>query len=232
MGIIKKAVKGIVEGAIEGRALDIAANVANGAVEVLEKSAKGVSKATAFVQDKALESIENRNLKKLKKEAKKQDYCLFVEKENKLSEGVYKIVDKKKQDRYNTLMEQPNSRSFTIRLYSSLKGEVASVSKNDTLKGFLSSKEEYEFNCDSLGSGIIKESREGNNKVYSISMNDWIATGDFEKGNYKLFCKQNGKTVATINKKYSSASSFSIECEHDKYEPLVVLFTILIDIVN
>ena len=70
---------------------------------------------------------------------------------------------------------------------------------------------------------------QGSQKVYETDFNDWIATGNFEKRNYKIFSKTTGKTIATISKKISSANTYVIVCDYDKNEPIIVAITMLLD---
>lgn len=232
MGIIKKAVQSVAEDVAEGAG--IAAVV--GAIEVAGTAVEAVGTAGGYVANKFSKVIDKRNLASLKKDAKKHDYCLFVSKESKLGEGIYKIVNKKKEEKYNTLIDGSIEKDFKLHLYSKPRGEVASLYKTTTvIKGFLSANKyntEYSIISSLSPSGKIIEKSEGKQKQYATSFNNWVITGEFSKGNYKIFDKGTGKTVATVSKKYKSASTYTVDCEYDKNEPIIVLITILIDIIE
>ena len=232
MGIIKKAVQSVAKDVAEGAG--IAAVV--GAVEVAGVAVEAVGAAGGFVANKLGKVIDKRNLASLKKEAKKHDYCLFVSKEAKLGEGIYKIINKKKEEKYNTLLDGNIDKNFKLHLYTKLKGEVATLHKNVTVtKSFFSADKystQYSISSSLYPSGSIKEKSEGKQKQYITSFNNWVITGEFSKGNYKIFDKDTGKTVATISKKFKSASTYTVDCEYDKNEPIIVLITILIDIIE
>lgn len=229
MGMIEKAVNAVIDSAAK-EAGKAAVEGTLAAVEATAESAKAVG---GFVSDKIGKVIERRNLADLKKQAKKQKYCLFVTKEEKLGPGIYKVVNKKKEEKYNTLSSFISSRNYILRLYTKQRGEIASFIKSTNVeKGLFKSKTSVELIIDSTvyPSGRLIETQEGDQKVYKTDFNDWIITGDFETGNYKIFNMVSGDTVATVSKKYKSASTFAIDCEFDKNEPIIVLITIFIDI--
>ena len=73
-------------------------------------------------------------LAQLKKEAKNNEYCLFVEKEDKIGEGIYTITTKKKEKKYSTLMDHLENGAFILHLFHHLKGEVGSLQKTVMMK--------------------------------------------------------------------------------------------------
>ena len=225
MGIIGDAVSGLIKGA----AFDAG-------IEAADKGLEAGSKATGAISRKISNVKDNRNMSKLRKEAKKEDYCLFVECKNELGEGIYQITTKKKEDKYNTLMDHLDNDAFILHLYHYLKGEIGSVKKAVTMKkGVFSSKPiavNYLLQINDQILGEVFQAKEGKEVVYKNNFNDWVATGDFKKGNYKIFSKTTGKTMASISKRIAAADTYLITCEYDRNEPIIVAISLLINMLN
>lgn len=225
MGIIRKAI----ESAVEETAKDVGVAAAVGAISAVGAAGNAVANGIGKV-------VENRNIANLKKSSKKQDYCLFVNRETKLGAGIYTVINKKKEEKYNTLIEGDASADFTLRLYSKHKGEIASITKTTIVKKSLFSSDkrttEIAIYSDVYPFGMINESYEGKQRTYTTDFNDWVITGEFSKGNYKIFDRTTGKTVASVSKKYKSASTYMIDCEYDKNEPTILLISIMLDMIS
>ena len=215
MGIFRDAITGVIK--------DVAKDTG---LEASYSAAEFVSRKVSGIKD-------NRNISKLKKEAKNNEYCLFVEKEGKIGEGIYTITTKKKEKKYNTLMDHLENGAFILHLFHHLKGEVGSLQKTVMMKqGLFSSKPiavNYVLHNEDQVLGEVYQTKEGDQEVFLTSFNDWVAIGNFEKGKYKIFSKSTGKTLATVSRRYASASTYLIECEHDKNEPIIISMSLLFD---
>ena len=197
MGIIRKAI----ESAVEETAKEVGIVAAVGAISAVGAAGNAVANGIEKV-------VDNRNLANLKKSSKKQDYCLFVNRETKLGLGIYTVINKKKEEKYNTLIEGDGNSDFTLRLYSKHKGEIASITKTTIVKKSLFSSEKRTteiviFSDIYLFGMIIESSYEGKQKTYTTDCNDWVITGEFSKGNYKIFDSNSGKTVASVRDRKS-----------------------------
>lgn len=197
------------------------------------KGLKAGKEAAGFISHKVGDIKDGRNKAGLKKQAKKEDYFLLVSAQKELGSGIYKVVSKKKEERYNTLTDHFANGAFVLHLYHKQKGEILSVHKTVTMRqGLFSSKpasSNYEIHRGDQVVGEVFAFWEGPQKVYITDFNDWVVTGNFEKNNYKIFSKTTGKTVATISKKIASADTYVIVCEYDKNEPIIVAITMLLD---
>lgn len=231
MGIVNRITNKIIDGAVE-KAEAAALIGVLGAVEV---AAEASVSAASFVSKTVTKIVDQSNTSALKKENRKQENVLYVSKDIELGEGIYTVISKKKEKKYNTLLEQDNA-YYSLKLYSENNGLIASIQKDYVIrKGFF--KQTVEFVGFSLVYksqylGHIQEAKEGKQNVYITDFNNWVITGDFDRGNYKVFDKDTGKTVAEIAKKFKSASLFSIVCEHDKNEAILVAIAIMLDLTN
>ena len=225
MGLLRKAI----ETAVEAKAIDVGTSAAAGVSTAVGAAGNAVANGIEKV-------VENRNLATLKKNSKKQDYCLFVNKETKIGPGIYTVVNKKKEEKYNTLIDGDIRRDFILRLYSKNKGEIANLTKSTTVKKSLFTYEKYTttiaIHSDIYPSGVINESFKGKHKIYTTDFNDWMITGEFATGNYKIFDKSTGKTIATVSKKYKNASTYLVDCNYDKNEPTILLISIMLDLIS
>lgn len=203
------------------------------AIDNADKGLKAGKEAAGFISQKVGDIKDSRNKSALKKQSKKEEYFLLVSSEKDLGDGVYKVVSKKKEERYNTLTDHFANGAFAMHLYHKQKGEILSIHKLVTMKqGLFSSKpaaSNYELRRGENVIGEVFPFWQGSQKVYETDFNDWITTGNFEKMNYKIFSKTTGKTIATISKKISSADTYVIVCDYDKNEPIIVAITMLID---
>ena len=224
MGIITEVASEIIK--------DVAIDVGLAAAD---KGLEAGGKATGLISQKVGNIKDNRNKTALKKQAKKEDYFLFVSAEKSLGDGIYKVVSKKKEERYNTLMDHLPNDSFILHIYHKQRGEMLSVHKIATMKqGIFSSKPvgwKYELHSGSQVAEVFA-STEGRQKIYVNNFNDWVVTGDFGKRNYKIFSKSTGKTIATVTKKIASADTYVIVCEYDRNEPIVVAISMLLDMIE
>lgn len=232
MGFIKKAAEKAAEEVVN----DVGAVAAVGAIELIGATVKAVGKAGTAAVDTVGKVIDKRNTAGLKKESKKVDYCLFVNRETKIGKGIYRVTDKNKEEKYNTLIEGNINENFIIRLYSKSRGQIANISKTVMVEKKLFFADKYStlfiLHSDVYSSGVIIESDEGGQREYSTDFNDWRIMGDFSKRNYKIFDFVSGETVASITKKFRSASTYKIECEDNQYESVIVLISILLDIIE
>ena len=203
------------------------------AIDNADKGLKAGKEAVGFISQKVGDIKDNRNKSALKKQSKKEEYFLLVTSYKDLGDGVYKVVSKKKEERYNTLTDHFASGAFIMHLYHKQKGEILSIHKLVTMKqGLFSSKPaaiNYEIRRGDNIVGEVFPFWQGSQKVYETDFNDWVATGNFEKKNYKIFSKTTGKTIATISKKISSANTYVIVCDYDKNEPIIVAISMLLD---
>ena len=100
MGIIKDLVGTAAKEAAKDIGRDAALSVLDAANTATEK-ASNVAGKVAKIADKATRKIiEANNNSRLKKEARKEDHYLFVQKEVDLEKGIYKVVDNKKKEKY------------------------------------------------------------------------------------------------------------------------------------
>ena len=199
------------------------------------KGIKSAGDAAGFISQKVDDIKDNRNKSVLKKQAKKEEYFLLVSAEKNLGDGVYKVVSKKKEERYNTLMDHLPNDSFVLHIYHKQRGEILSVHKTAIMRqGLFSAKPagwKYELHSGNQIAEVFA-SLEGRQKIYVNNFNDWVVTGDFAKKNYKIFSKTTGKTIATVSKKIASANTYVIVCEYNKNEPIVVAISMLLDIIE
>lgn len=108
MGILKN----IVENTKEEVEKDVTAVAAVGVLGFIGAAVETVGAAGNAVANSVEKAMEKHNLASLKKESRKDDYYLFVNKETKIGEGIYNITDKNKEQKYNTLIEGGYQRQF------------------------------------------------------------------------------------------------------------------------
>ena len=135
-----------------------------------------------------------------------------------LPSGSYRIKQMYEGKTYSVTVKYKPTQKEAIRLLTERMNEF---NVSDTKSRMLFSTAAKKF----------IESKENKADVVITDFNNWIATGELKKDNYKVFDKKTGKTIATISKKYASASSYSVECEFDSNEPIVTIMTILIDLI-
>lgn len=179
--------------------------------------------------------VDKRNLEILKKRERRNGNYLYVTRETKVGNGVYKVVDKNGDEIYNTLPEFGKSDTFVLRLYKDY-GEIADITKRTIRSGgFFSSiktKTEYYFRSNVYPPGAIIPLTNEDQKKYVTEFNKWMAMGDFTKGNYKFFDQDTGQAIATVSKKFQSASTYMVNCRTGEDEPVIIFMTILIDMIE
>lgn len=107
MGIFKDALKGAMKEAIVGATVGTGLSVIGGALSVIE---------------------ENTNKSQLSKMAKENEYCLFVDCDREIGEGIYRVYSKKKEELYSTLLTI-NKDGYSLAFYDVLKGKIGSIQK-------------------------------------------------------------------------------------------------------
>ena len=185
MGIFKDALKGKMKEAIVGATVGTGLSVIGGALSVIE---------------------ENTNKSQLSKMAKENEYCLFVDCDREIGEGIYRVYSKKKEELYSTLLTK-NKDGYTLAFYEVSKGKIGSIQKKVIEDKALFSKKEYVKYSFNLGHsfGDIIIATEGNKRVYKTNFNSWIAMGDFNLGKYRIIDTASGKTIGSvINTTYKS----------------------------
>ena len=196
------------------------------------------SKAASSAVTKTVAEVQNkRNLSALKKEGKNQGVCLLVNQKPGTTEGFFSVTDLDGEERYNSYLERSDSEQvFTLHLYAKNHGEIASVVSNSPQKKSLFKKDNNDagFAVSYYGEylGNIFPGREGKQTVYRTDFNDWLFTGELSKGNYIVFDKTSGYTLATITRKYKNATTFSVTWETNDEPELFLLFSILIEIIK
>ena len=238
MGFIKKAVKSTADKVDEDIGEEIGnsiGNVAKGALHatsfLLNKTSDVINKTVEFGGNAATKLVEANNRARLKKEVGRKDYYLFVTKQSDADE-IYSVTDKKKVEKYTTLLDKKGSNHLRINVYNGSKGKIATIDESFTTTRRMFSKEVRNYSYSFVYEGITKSAdlvwRDGN-AYFTTDFNNWITTGDVSNSNYKIIDKNDGRVVANILKKNSSASTFMIECEYDKNEPIIVIMAIMID---
>lgn len=238
MGFIKKAVKSTADQVDENIGEEVGksiGNVAKGALHatsfVLNKTSDVINKTVEAGGNAATRLVEANNKARLKKEVGKKDYYLFVTKEND-EDAIYSVTDKKKNVKYTTLLDKKGPSSTRINVYSGPKGKIATIEMSFSSSKKLFSKEVRNYTYSFVYDGITRTADliwKNNHAYFETDFNSWVTTGEIETSNYRIVDKENGKTVANIMKKNSSASTFLIECEYDKNEPVVVILALMID---
>ncbi len=192
---------------------------------VMEATEKTVSKVA-----------EKQNSFLLRKHSSKQEHYLFARRETKLGPGIYTITDKKKDNKYNTLLDQQDPDSFALYFYAKPRGQIGSVNQYKTEeKGLFrkkTTKYDYVVELDHGILGSIVSETENKQTLYMTNFNSWMAIGDFKKNNYKIFDRTTGMTMAEVTQQNSKASLFGIDCVHDENEALLIIMIILIDFIN
>ena len=219
----------------------IALAVAEKAVEagsVAVEGAKTVAGKTKEmvngVSDKVSDAVDAKDAFKQNMQLKKIEHYLFVEEDRQIGEGVYRILNKKKKECYNTLLDK-NGGSYTLHVYRSGEGQIATVSRTvDVVKtGMFSQDVISTGDIIRMGDkriGTIIKGYENGADTYLTDFNSWICRGDFATNHYKIFDKANGKTIAVITKAKHKESAFIIECNNDENEPIVVIMALVIDL--
>lgn len=229
MGIIKNLVGSAAKEAAKDIGRDAALSVLDAANTATEK-ASNVAGKVAKIADKATRKIiEANNNSRLKKEARKEDHYLFVQKEVDLEKGIYKVVDNKKKEKYSTIKENLT----TLNVYEGVKGKIATVkiNKNTTNKLFSKSKTEIKYLIE-----INSETKELTLSIVDMkieaksSIGNWMFAGDLLNSNYKILNVDDGKELATITKKNKTASAYLVSCQYDRNESTIIIFSILIDL--
>lgn len=212
MGIFKDALKSAMKEAIVGATVGTGLSVIGGALSVIE---------------------ENTNKSQLSKMAKENEYCLFVDCDREIGEGIYRVYSKKKEELYSTLLTI-NKDGYSLAFYDVLKGKIGSIQKKVIEDKSLFSKKEfvkYSFNLgDSFGDIII--TTEGKKRVYKTSFNSWIAMGDFNLGKYRIIDTASGKTIGSVINTTYKSKRYGIVCEDDDNKSVLVFLTIFIDHFN
>jgi len=226
MGIIG----GLVALAVAEAAVEAGTKAVAGVKSVAEKTKDVVNGASEKVSD----ALEAKDAIKQNMQLKKLDHYFYVEEDRHIGEGVYRVLNKKKKECYNTLLDK-NGQSYTLHIYRSGEGKIATVKRIvDVVKTGV-------FSQDSISTGdvlwmgdkrvgtIIKGYENGVN-TYLTDFNTWICRGDFSTNNYKIFDKATGKTIAVISKAKHKDSAFIIDCDDDENGPIVVIMALVIDL--
>ncbi len=226
MGIIKELIADAVSEAAKNVGKEAADSFLDAARTVTEKTSKAISKAYDATLDIADKIVEANNVSVLKKEAKNEEYCLFVKRDPDKDKWIYEISDNKKKKRYKTIKESNN----VLNYYSEIKGKISSIviEKKENKHIFSKPKTEitYRIDSDRTIRIMIQESK----MDISTDFDDWVITGDLFNSNYRIMSLQTGKELVSVIKKHKSASAFLVNCDYDKNEPMLLLMTILIDL--
>ncbi len=224
MSKLKKRVESVTE--------DVLSDV-NDAVEVFSDAA--VKTAEVF-SDAVSKVAEKQNSFLLRRHSSRQEHYLFAKRETKLGPGIYTVTDKKKDNKYNTLLDQQDPDSFALYYYAKPWGQIGSVNQYKTEEKALfrkkTTKYDYVVELDNTILGSIVTSTENKQTLYMTNFNNWMAVGDFKKNNYKIFDRATGITMAEVSQQNPKTTVFGIDCNHDEQEALLVMMILLIDFIN
>ena len=116
---------------------DIASEI-NDAVEVFSDAAM---KTAEVFSDAVSRVAEKQNSFLLKRHSSKQEHYLFAKRETKLGPGIYTVTDKKKDNKYNTLLDQQDPDSFArITMQSHGDRSVLSINTRPKRKAYSARK--------------------------------------------------------------------------------------------
>lgn len=212
MGIIKDAFKGAMKEVIVGTTVSTGLTVLGGAFSIIEK---------------------NTTKSQLSKIAKENKYCLFVDCDKEIGDGIYRVYTKKNEELYSTLLTT-NKDGYTLAFYEVSKGKIGSIQKKVIEDKALFRKKEYVKYSFSLGHsfGDIIIATEGNKRVYKTNFNSWVAMGDFNLGKYRVIDTASGKTIGSITNTTYRNKRYGVVCEDDDNKSVLVFLTIFIDYLN
>ncbi|MBR2844558.1 MAG: hypothetical protein IKF00_05040 [Solobacterium sp.] len=167
---------------------------------------------------------------------KSLSYTFAAYKDKKIGRGTYSIRTKTNAEEYNTLLEQPDSRSFVLHVYSEDDGEIGTISRHVTGKKSLFSyeKETTDFLVTMNGHvlGYIIPVKEKKERKLITDFNSWAVMGSLSKNDYKIFDTDSGKTLADVSARKVRSASFAMKCRRDENEPLLVMMAVLIDFLS
>ncbi|MBE6118396.1 MAG: hypothetical protein E7188_07615 [Erysipelotrichaceae bacterium] len=185
------------------------------------------------VKEKQDSIKEKQNLNKLKKDLNNHGNILLITREVELGEGIYTIKDIDGNTKYNTLLIRPDSSAFEFQFYAKNEGRIGSIVRVSSVqKGLLFSKEvvtDYLLKMSNQFIGTIIRRTDSKGSIYITDFNDWMATGNFTDGNYKVFDSTTGKTIVSVTKTSQKSTKFAIDYEELDNESMIVILTVFID---
>ncbi|MBQ1531631.1 MAG: hypothetical protein IIZ57_05795 [Solobacterium sp.] len=192
----------------------------------------GISAAAGDVVKTFMETAE----KVISSGKKTPSYTFAAFQDKKIGRGTYSLKTRNNTEAYNTLLEQPDSRSFVLHFYTEDDGEIGTVSRHTSGKKSLFSyeKETTDFLVTMNGHvlGYIIPVKEKKERKLITDFNSWAVMGSLAKNDYKIFDTDSGKTLADVSAKKVRSANFAMRCRRDESEPLLVMMAVLIDFLN